>query len=994
MFFKRLFALLLALMLIVSAIPFVGAVSKEPEDIWEAISALEDTELARRKAGSANAQTPSAADFAAMSDEVEALVRSSADYKPGTISRHGDFFFWESLDGTPNGYSPRLRAKIRESALADADPEAYSGIETVSYAPRGGWAGSINVASFQPYYGIDTSFQVTYATEGQRIAKALGGTSTNYKTNDATIDNIAKAMEECGVIIFDSHGDTDYAGPNEDYTSRANTSYICLQSGTGFTAADQQSVQGTYGTYYHAYYGGGYGSMNYYMADGTAIANHMTGNGQNSLLWMAICLGMATEGLQKPLREKGVEVVYGYSQSVTFSGDYKYEKQFWNHMIDGYTAGESFAYMKEKCGCDWDPAYSGITQSQAVAEHAAFPIMVSSEDRYPGHGNVDKVTTPVSTWTLYTQFAIEAVSNNDDWGTVSSNGGTIIATPAEGYFAEGYTLLEGTATITQDGNVFTVKPESDCKIQINFAAKTPATLRFITPDGVSCSDIHTYVNDPVQLPIPADKPADVSRNYRFLGWTEARVDNVTERPSFLPGGTKQTVTGDATYYALYTYAVAEGDVSVTSYDKLELDPGNWEGSYVLTYNSSVVLDASGENTGSGLGSKNAAVALESTGIVPDGNTLTEVDDKYVYAVEPSAVTPGAYTIRMLGSENYIAYIGNTNSITTVTNAANASAQWYLRYENGLAVIQNVNTPARYIQYNTTTKNFRCYLNTMKNLTLYAGVLGTSYFTTELGSACEHSYESVVTAPACTVGGYTTYTCTKCGYSYVDDRTEPLGHDFQYAQTVAPTAEAQGYDLYVCSRCDAQEQRNFTEPQPGNPFVDVAETDYFYDAVLWAVNAKPQITAGTDETHFSPNNPCTRAQVVTFLWRAFGAPEAGADAENGFTDVKTGAYYYDAVLWAVVNQVTSGTSGTLFSPDASCTRAQVVTFLWRANGEPEPTAEGSQTAFTDVKDTAFYYKAVLWAVQNGITAGTGNGKFSPNSSCTRAQVVTFLYRAFH
>ena len=176
---------------------------------------------------------------------------------------------------------------------------------------------------------------------------------------------------------------------------------------------------------------------------------------------------------------------------------------------------------------------------------------------------------------------------------------------------------------------------------------------------------------------------------------------------------------------------------------------------------------------------------------------------------------------------------------------------------------------------------------------------------------------------------------------------------------------------------------------GNPqtgvFVDVATGSYYEDAVDWAV--ENGITKGTDDTHFSPDGICTRAQAVTFLWRAAGSPEPETRAMP-FTDVPVGSYYYDAVLWAVENGITMGTSDTTFSPDATCSRAQIVTFLWRYEKSP---AAGTANPFADVKSTAYYAGAVLWAVKEDITKGTTNTTFSPNADCTRAQIVTFLWR---
>ena len=169
------------------------------------------------------------------------------------------------------------------------------------------------------------------------------------------------------------------------------------------------------------------------------------------------------------------------------------------------------------------------------------------------------------------------------------------------------------------------------------------------------------------------------------------------------------------------------------------------------------------------------------------------------------------------------------------------------------------------------------------------------------------------------------------------------------------------------------------------FVDVPAGSYYEDAVDWAV--ENGITKGTDDTHFSPDGICTRAQAVTFLWRAAGSPEPKTSTMP-FTDVNAGSYYYDAVLWAVENGITKGTSDTTFSPDATCSRAQIVAFLWRSEKAP---AAGSRNPFADVKSTAYYADAVLWAVKEDITKGTTNTTFSPDADCTRAQIVTFLWR---
>ena len=171
----------------------------------------------------------------------------------------------------------------------------------------------------------------------------------------------------------------------------------------------------------------------------------------------------------------------------------------------------------------------------------------------------------------------------------------------------------------------------------------------------------------------------------------------------------------------------------------------------------------------------------------------------------------------------------------------------------------------------------------------------------------------------------------------------------------------------------------------NFFTDVHAEDYYYDAVLWA--AQEGVTGGTSDTLFAPNAGCTRAQAVTFLWRAAGSPEPKS-ADLPFTDVPADAYYTKAVAWAVENGVAKGVSETEFAPDASCTRAQIVTFLWRAQKSP---ASGGENPFTDVPADAYYAQAVAWAVENGVAKGVGETAFAPNDNCTRAQIVTLIYR---
>lgn len=225
----------------------------------------------------------------------------------------------------------------------------------------------------------------------------------------------------------------------------------------------------------------------------------------------------------------------------------------------------------------------------------------------------------------------------------------------------------------------------------------------------------------------------------------------------------------------------------------------------------------------------------------------------------------------------------------------------------------------------------------------------------------HKYTDTVYPASCTSTGRIEHVCT-CGIKYTEYLCE-LGHEFVDN---------------VCVRCGASASTD--------GFTDISSDKYYFDAINWAVGSG--ITLATTESTFSPNDVCTRAQIVTFLWRAAGRPVYN-DGVLQFVDVPQSAYYYNAVKWAERNNITVGTDSTHFSPNATCTRAQIVTLLMRAN---RFTDDAPKVDFVDVTDGSYYYKAVCWATKYGVTLGTDATHFSPNAGCTRAQVVTFLYRA--
>ena len=306
-------------------------------------------------------------------------------------------------------------------------------------------------------------------------------------------------------------------------------------------------------------------------------------------------------------------------------------------------------------------------------------------------------------------------------------------------------------------------------------------------------------------------------------------------------------------------------------------------------------------------------------------------------------------------------------------------------------------------------------------------------------ALGHDYKSVVTAPDCENGGFTTYTCSVCGDSYVDDEVDALGHKPETIKGYAATCTKPGltdgskcglcgetltaqkeipatgehtYDQekvdekYLVSEATCTEQAIYYKScicgEKGtetfkhgdlkpHKYTDVDPNGYYHDAVVWA--DQNGITNGTcDGTTFEPDAAGTRAHMITFLWRAAGCP-APKSSEMPFKDVENGEFYTTAVLWAAENGITIGYGvSDIFAPDIICTRGQIITMLNRYLGGK---ATSTENPFVDVAEDTFYYDAVLWAAENGITNGYGDtDTFAPNITCTRAQIVTFLYRALH
>lgn len=555
--------------------------------------------------------------------------------------------------------------------------------------------------------------------------------------------------------------------------------------------------------------------------------------------------------------------------------------------------------------------------------------------------------------------------------------------------------------------------------------------------------MESNTNTGITLPT-AQAPA----GYKFLGWVTDNYDNVTARPTGILNGNYVAVE-DITLYALFSRV--EGGTGEVVYTLQTEAPADWAGRWVITRGKSgsfYVL------TGIAAGSYESNTSGGATGYISSGMTLEDtilsnVAEKYVFEVERKGDN---YSIRNAEKNSYLS---QTNSLLyAVNDYAASTCDWeFSMTQYGYVNIKNANSTS--YPYIGCSSYFMCTVSTGIDLSLWCETpSGTTFYTTVEPGEHVHTVAHHDEEPAtCTEDGVKAYyycsdpNCPLAGMKFEDEAltvelTDVVipapGHDWDSPRytwsddnntatatrickrdnthketetvattsvvTVEPTEEQEGEIVYTAEfQNPAFETQTKTvvlpklgEPTlpcdggegcPGKVFADMPVKGHWaHNAIDWAIVKK--ITSGTTETTFSPYQMCTRGQALTFLWRAAGSPEPES-MENPFTDVEPGSYYEKAVLWAVSLEITAGTSETTFSPYATCTRAQIVTFLWKFAGSPEP--ETTVSPFRDLDRNAYYATAVLWAWENGITAGTTTDRFSPDTVCNRAQVVTFLYR---
>ena len=378
----------------------------------------------------------------------------------------------------------------------------------------------------------------------------------------------------------------------------------------------------------------------------------------------------------------------------------------------------------------------------------------------------------------------------------------------------------------------------------------------------------------------------------------------------------------------------------------------------------------------------------------DGNPLDGTYDsgklsttyKYV-KVEPSKTV--AVTNVTLDKTTLSMKVGESDTLTATvapTNATNQAVTWTSSNEavatvsNGTVNTVGVGTAIITVKTADGNKTASCTVTVTRASS--SGGSHTTYYPVNTPAKSEGG--SVVVSPkSASKGSAVTVTATAAS-GYQVAQVSAVDKD---GKTVSLTDKGDGVYTFVMPASKVDVTARFAQvqkPEEKDPYGDVSKDSYYYDAVKWA--AETGVTTGVGDGLFAPEWVCTRGQIVTFLWRASGSPAPKA-TELPFTDVAADAYYAQAVLWAVENGITNGTSETTFSPDQTCTRAHAVAFLYRMSGSP--AAAGS--TFSDVAADAYYRAAVAWAVEKGITNGTSGTTFSPDDTCTRGQIVTFLYR---
>ena len=488
-----------------------------------------------------------------------------------------------------------------------------------------------------------------------------------------------------------------------------------------------------------------------------------------------------------------------------------------------------------------------------------------------------------------TQYSITATSNNTNYGTVSVSGRTITASPKTGYYAKDYTVTSGTATVTQNGNIFTVNASTDCTVRINFAAKQSVTVTLNNNGSISTKT--GYAGEAMTLTMPT-----APSGYTSVGWVTDQVPDTTTKPTTVYT-TSFTPTASCTLYALYSHSVGGGSGSSTEF---ELYSGAiTEGDYLITDSGSTAMKATVSSNRIGY-----------TTVTPSKNVISNPDASLIWHIEASG---SYYTIYNASTKKYAAANGTKNNAALSDSSSDDKSLWMASGTSAYEFVNKYNSSKSVnanLRYNSGYGFATYSTGTGKALTLYkAGAGGTTYYTTLNAAPCDHIFTTVVTAPNCTEGGYTTHTCSECGYNYKDTYTDPLGHAYGTA-----VSNGNGTHTKTCSRCTDKvtEDCDYNITVAGNVTTYTCKTCgavYTSEATVYTVtyNVLGTVTGSdTCEEGKTVTLPTTATAVDGYKFKGWVKNTIGKETATAPT-VLTGSYKPtdNITLYAVYTRTETG-----------------------------------------------------------------------------------------
>ena len=846
--------------------------------------------------------------------------------------------------------------EILEDGASISYASGQSKVIQFTYASAGAMNGDRS-----PYYGV----VATVSQDGEDVTLTYYGANGTAGKSEK-IEMNGTAVENPGQENPPSSGDG--TTPKGAFMIRSGNNVLTTRVGTGYTNTGSSNSQ----------------KYNYSGFEGTTYTSSMTIT--NDLLWVSEDAGSGWFYLKNVASGQYLNGSYtsnstgGYDGALTVGE--RNDKWTWDGKLlksynasSGHTTGDKFLTYGNSSG---NAASIFSVRSESNAADITFDVKNASGDTTTAVTGVtlNKTSTTLAVGASETLTATVAPDNATNKNVTWTSSNNNVATVNDGVVTA---VAAGTATITvttEDGG-----KTATCRVTVNPVAVTGVTLNKTT----------TTLLVGATESLTATVAPEIATN-KNVTWSSSNTAVATV--------SNGVVTGVSVGTATITVTTEDGSKTAECTITVTYAPAT---SITISGNNSLVVGgATSQLTATvapaganqavtwSSGSTSVATVNATTGVV----TAVAPGTAVITATSAADSTVKAtYTVTVTAAP--ILVTGVTLNETTLTLAIGATATLIPTIAPADATNQNVT-------WSTNADTIATVDSTGKVTAVKEGT-ATITVTTEDGGKTATCTVTVVkaipvagvtlnkSAVELLVGASQTLTASVAPAEATNKNLTWASTDSTVATVDATgkiTALKAGYALISVTTEDGSFTDTCLVAVTGilnNPFVDVKSSDYFYNPVLWAV--QNGITTGTSAITFSPDATCTRAQTVTFLWRAAGSPDPQSYT-NPFSDVKASDYYYKAVLWAVENGITKGTSATTFSPDATVTRGQTVTFLWRAENEPNVFGVNP---FTDVKSGAFYYTAVMWAVQNEITNGVTATTFGPDSGCTRGQIVTFLYR---